>query len=290
MSIQPFKITIPQATLDDLRERLARTRWPDEVQGAGWDYGTNLGYLKELVDYWQHDYDWRKQEAKLNQFAQFRADIDGFGIHFVHERGRGPNPLPLLLFHGWPDSFYRYHKLIPLLTDPASHGWRSLRLLRRHRAQSSRIWLLRPAHCARLEDEDATELWAQLMSEGLGYQHYGAAGGDTGSPVAQLLALVHPQAVVGIHLTDIGWHNMVNPTSSDLTEAEQRYLAAGQGWFLREGAYTMIQLTKPQTLASGLNDSPVGLAAWIVENSVPGVTVKARWKSGSAKMNCSPTS
>ena len=93
MSIQPFKITIPQATLDNLRERLARTRWPDEVEGAGWDYGTNLGYLKELVDYWQHDYDWRKQEAKLNQFAQFRADIDGFGIHFVHERGRGPNPL-----------------------------------------------------------------------------------------------------------------------------------------------------------------------------------------------------
>ncbi len=265
MSIQPFKITIPQATLDDLRQRLARTRWPDEVQGAGWDYGTNADYLKSLVDYWQHDYDWRKQEAKLNQFAQFRADIDGFGIHFVHERGKGPNPLPLLLFHGWPDSFYRYHKLIPLLTDPASHGGDpsdsfdvivpSLPGFGFSDRPTVRGWRMR----------DATELWAQLMSEGLGYQHYGAAGGDTGSPVAQLLALVHPQAVVGIHLTDIGWHNTMSPTSADLTEEERQYLAAGQGWFLREGAYTMIQSTKPQTLASGLNDSPVGLAAWIVE-------------------------
>jgi len=119
MSIQPFTIAIEDVTLDDLRERLARTRWPDEAENAGWNYGTNLGYLKELVDYWQHSYDWRAQEAKLNQFAQFRADIDGSRIHFIHVRGKGPNPTPLLLIHGWPDSFYRFHKIIPLLTDPA---------------------------------------------------------------------------------------------------------------------------------------------------------------------------
>src|SRR6059058_2724499 len=122
MSIQSFEIAIPQGTLDDLRARLANTRWPDEVEGAGWDYGTNLQYMKELTDYWQHTYNWRKQEAELNTFAQFKAEVDGIGIHFIHIRGKGPNPTPLLLLHGWPDSFYRFHKIIPLLTDPASYG------------------------------------------------------------------------------------------------------------------------------------------------------------------------
>jgi len=122
MHIPSFTIDIPQATLDDLRERLGRTRWPDEIEGAGWDYGTNLDYLKSLVDYWQHAFDWRAREAKLNQFAQFRAQIDGLFIHFMYERGRGPNPTPLILTHGWPDSFYRMHKILPLLTDTARYG------------------------------------------------------------------------------------------------------------------------------------------------------------------------
>ena len=122
MSLQPFTIDIPQTTLDDLHERLVATRWPDEAENTDWSYGANLGYLKELVDYWQHSYDWHAQEAKLNQFAQFRTNIDGQGIHFIHERGKGTNPTPLLLIHGWPDSFYRFHKLIPLLTDPESVG------------------------------------------------------------------------------------------------------------------------------------------------------------------------
>ena len=118
MNVQSFTLAIPQATLDDLRERLAHTRWPDEIESAGWDYGTNLAYLKELVDYWQHDFDWRAQEKHLNAFAHFRTEIDGLGIHFLHERGKGPNPIPLLLTHGWPDSFYRFHKII---LDAADH-------------------------------------------------------------------------------------------------------------------------------------------------------------------------
>ena len=122
MSIQPFQLNVPQATLDDLRERLAHTRWPDEIEGAGWDYGTNLQYMQELVDYWQHTYDWRKQEAEINKFAQFKTEIDGLDIHFIHERGKGPNPTPIILLHGWPDSICRYLKLIPLLTDPATYG------------------------------------------------------------------------------------------------------------------------------------------------------------------------
>ena len=122
MSVVPFTINVPQATLDDLHLRLSQTRWPDEVSEAGWDYGTNLAYLKELVAYWLSQFDWRVQEAALNKFAHFRAEIDGFGIHFIHERGRGPNPLPIVITHGWPGSFLEMTKVIPLLTDPAGHG------------------------------------------------------------------------------------------------------------------------------------------------------------------------
>src|SRR5260370_33313523 len=122
MSIQAFKIHIAQSVLDELRERLGRTRWPDEVEGAGWDYGTNLGYLKELVDYWQHTFDWRVQEARLNQFAQFRTQIDGVHIHFVHERARHGSGIPLILTHGWPSSLIELLPLVPLLTDPSSQG------------------------------------------------------------------------------------------------------------------------------------------------------------------------
>src|SRR6266700_1034592 len=122
MSAEAFKIAIPQATLDDLRDRLGQTHWPDEVEGADWDYGTNLAYLKTLVDYWQHSFDWRAQEQAINRFAHFRANIDGFHIHFIHERGKGPQPLPLLLLHGWPSSFVQMLKIIPLLTDPARYG------------------------------------------------------------------------------------------------------------------------------------------------------------------------
>jgi hypothetical protein len=122
MSIQPFQVKIPRATLDDVHERLGRTRWPDEIENARWDYGTNLGYLKELTNYWQHTFDWRQQEALLNRFSHFRAEIDGLGIHFLHERGKGPNPTPIILTHGWPGSFFEMYKIIPLLTDPQSHG------------------------------------------------------------------------------------------------------------------------------------------------------------------------
>jgi hypothetical protein len=120
--VKPFSINIPQSALDDLQERLKRTRWPDEAPDSGWTMGTNLAYMKSLVAYWQNQYDWRKHEAALNQFHHFKAEVDGVEVHFIHERGKGPNPTPILLLHGWPDSFYGYHKLIPMLTDPASFG------------------------------------------------------------------------------------------------------------------------------------------------------------------------
>jgi pimeloyl-ACP methyl ester carboxylesterase len=264
MNIQPLTINVAQSILDDLSERLSRNRWPDEVVGADWDYGTNLDYLKTLVNYWQHHFDWRAQEAMLNHFAQYRADIDGFGIHFLHERGKGPNPLPLVITHGWPSSFFEMLKIIPRLSDPARYGGNpsdsfdvivpSLPGFGFSDRPGIRGWQL----------PQTAELWARLMRDGLGYQRYGAAGGDFGSGVTRLLALSHPSSLVGIHLTFLGFPTLI-AEPSDLSEAEKRYLGAIQQWMLREGGYAMIQSTKPQTLAYGLNDSPIGLAGWIVE-------------------------
>ena len=268
MSIQPFTIAVPQATLDDLRERLARTRWPDEAENTGWNYGTNLGYLKELVDYWQHSYDWRAQEAKLNQFAQFRADIDGQSIHFLHMRGKGPNPTPLLLIHGYPDSFYRYHKIIPLLTDPESVGGNpedSFDLI--VPSLPGFGFSDRPNFPGGMKSLRSAELLSKLMTEVLGYQRYAVGGGDVGSRVTRLLALAHPEQVLGIHLTDIGFPQEIAfpPEVPNPSPAEGRFLGSVGMWFFQEGAYAALQTTKPQTISYALSDSPAGLAGWIVE-------------------------
>jgi pimeloyl-ACP methyl ester carboxylesterase len=264
MSVAPFTINIPQGTLDDLHERLSRTRWPDEVEGAGWDYGTNLDYLKQLVTYWQQEFDWRAQEKKLNQFAHFRADIDGLSIHFIHERGKGPNPTPLLLTHGWPDSFYRMYKIIPLLTDPASYGGDPADSFDVIVPSIPGFGFSDRPHERGMTSGRVADLWARLMTETLDYRRFAAAGGDWGGGITRLLALAHPDLLIGIHLTDTGYPSL-SPDQSDLSEAEKQYLNAIQQWRMQEGAYAMIQATRPQTLAYGLNDSPVGLASWIVE-------------------------
>ena len=263
MAVEAFTINIPQATLDDLHNRLAHTRWPDEIEGAEWAYGTNLDYLKSLVSYWQNQFDWRAQEARLNQFTQFRAEIDGLGIHFIHERGKGPHPTPLILTHGWPDSFFRMYKIIPMLTDPAHYGG----------DPDDAFDVIVPSlpgygfsdrpHERGMSSVRTAELWAQLMTEVLGYRRFAAAGGDIGSGVTRYLALAHPDLLVGIHLTDNGLP--LTTEVPDLSEAEKQYLSAVQQWRMQEGAYAMMHSTKPQTLAYGLNDSPVGLAAWILE-------------------------
>ena len=264
MNIQSFKIAIPQATLDDLRERLAHTRWPDEVEGAGWDYGTNLQYMKELTDYWQHQYDWRKHEAELNTFAQFKAEIDDVGIHFIHERGKGPNPLPIILTHGWPGSFYEMLKVIPMLTDPESYGGKA------EDAFDVIIPSLpgygfsdRPTQRGMTSTRIA-DMWVRLMTKALGYQRFAAQGGDWGGTVTEQLAVAHPDVVLGFHLNNIPFHHLF-AKADNLSQEEQTYLEAAGRWQFAEGAYAMIQGSKPQTLAYGLHDSPVGLAAWIVE-------------------------
>jgi microsomal epoxide hydrolase len=263
-NVQPFKIEVPQPTLDDLQLRLANTRWPDEIEGADWEYGTNLGYLKELVAYWQSSYDWHKQEAYLNQFAHFKANLDDLNIHFIHERGKGPKPLPLILTHGWPDSFLRYLKLIGPLTDPASFGG----------DPEDAFDLIVPSlpgfgfsDRPRQSGMNATRmaaLWARLMTEELGYERYSAGGGDIGGGVTNQLAVYYPQHLVGIHLSRIPL-NYRTRKPSDLSAQEQSFLERIDPWLRAEGAYAALQATKPQTLSYGLNDSPVGLAGWIVE-------------------------
>jgi pimeloyl-ACP methyl ester carboxylesterase len=264
MSIQPFKIAIPQATLDDLRERLSRTRWPDEVEGAGWDYGTNLEYMKDLADYWQHEYDWHKHEAELNTFAHFKAEVDGLGIHFIHERGKGPRPMPIILTHGWPGSFCEMLKVIPRLTDPERHGGKA----------EDAFDVIVPSLPGYGFSDRPTQrgvtsariaaMWARLMTKELGYQRFAAQGGDWGSVVTEQLAVAHPDVVLGFHLNNIPYHHLF-AKADNLSQEEQTYLEAAGRWQFAEGAYAMIQGSKPQTLAYGLHDSPVGLAAWIVE-------------------------
>jgi pimeloyl-ACP methyl ester carboxylesterase len=264
MKIQPFQINISQTVLDDLQERLTRTRWPDELEGANWDYGTNLSNLKELTSYWQNNFDWRKQEAMLNTFPQFTAEIDGMKIHFIHIKGKGKNPTPLLLLHGWPDSFHRFYKIIPMLTDPEKYGGK---------AENSFDVIIpslpgygfsdRPAKRG-FTAERMAGLFAQLMS-GLGYKKYAAHGGDWGSIVTEQLALHHAESLLGIHLTEVPFQHMFALYGVELSEVEQKFLEAANGWSMKEGAYAMLQSTKPQTPAYALNDSPVGLAAWMVE-------------------------
>lgn len=219
------------------------------------------------MDYWQNGLDWREQEEELNRFAHFRAETDGFGIHFVHERGKGPDPMPIVLTHGWSDSFFRFHKVIPMLTDPASHGGDP--------ADSFDVIVPslpgygfsdRPAGRG-MTNARVAELWERLMTGELGYGRFAAHGGDISSGVTQQLALDRPDSLVGIHLTDVPYLNLVAFTedASDLSEAERDYIEGGRKWGQEEGGYATIQSTRPQTLAYGLNDSPAGLAAWVVE-------------------------
>jgi pimeloyl-ACP methyl ester carboxylesterase len=263
MQTERFKIKIPDTVVPDLNRRLKNTRWPDEIPGSDWDYGTNLAYLKQLVDYWQHEYDWQKQEAVLNTFSHYKTEIDDVGIHFIHERGKGPNPLPIILTHGFPDSFLRFLKIIPMLTDPETYGGDPEDAF--HVVVPSL-----PGFGFSDEPKKAgtifhiNDLWADLMKNGLGYQRFGAHGGDWGGIVTEQLARSHAELLVGIHLTDIPFTHIFQKPG-DLSAAEEKYLAANQKWQEAEGAYAMIQSTRPETLAAGLNDSPVGLAAWVIE-------------------------
>jgi microsomal epoxide hydrolase len=261
MEVKSFKIDVKQEELDDLKNRLARTRWVDELEETGWETGTNVRYMKELTDYWLRKYDWRTQEARLNEFPQFRAEVDGVGIHFIHVRGKGRNSIPIILTHGWPDSFYRFYKVIPMLADPAKHGAK----------EGLSFDVVVPSlpgfgfsDRKAMSGSRVADLWSELMTEVLGYEKFAAAGGDLGGGVTMSLASKYPERLIGIHLTDAGYPTGLE-NASTMSEPERKFMASCQQWLYTEGAYMMLQSTKPRTPAYGLSDSPAGLAAWMLE-------------------------
>lgn len=261
----PFTAWTDPAVLEDLRARLRATRWPDAPEDSGWSIGTDLGYLRELVAYWADGFDWPAQEAALARIPRFRVRLGGVQIHFAHVTAAAPAgpALPLVLCHGWPDSFWRYVKVIPLLTDPAAHG----------ADPADAFDVVVPdmpgygysGHPAGppLDSIAVAGLWAELMSV-LGYQRFGAAGGDIGSHVSRYLGLNHPERVVAVHRTDAGLPVFSGDPAS-LAPEERAWIEGGAAWAAAEGAYAAMHRTKPQTAAFGLTDSPAGLAAWIVE-------------------------
>jgi len=266
MKVRPFTIAVENSVLDDLRQRLADTRWPDEIPNTGWDYGSNLAYIKELVDYWRTDFDWRAQEAKLNAFSHFKSEVDGLDIHFIHEKGKGPNPIPLIITHGWPSCFFEMTKIIPLLADPASYGGDAADSFDVVAPSLPGFGFSDHAQDRGMEIQRVAGMWNKLMSQNLGYPKFGAQGGDIGSGVTARLGFAHSDTLYGIHLTSITRPTpYLGPGSKPVTDAEQALITQRDKWFQDEGGYNHIQGTKPQTLAYGLNDSPVGLAAWIVE-------------------------
>lgn len=252
-NMEVFKVSVSQQVMDDLKSRLQNTRWPGEAEGSGWHFGTSEAYLKELVQYWLTSYDWRQQEAELNKYPQYIADVNGVKVHFQYIKGKGSNAKPLVLTHGWPDSYYRFHKLIPLLTE----GEQSFDLV------IPSIPGFGFSGKTAITSEAVADLWKELMTGNLGYDRFYAAGGDVGMSVTKALASKYPDVVAGVHFTDVGYP-MGQEDPATMSEAEQQFAQFVQQWWYSEGAYAMVHATKPQSLAYGLNDSPAGLAAWIL--------------------------
>jgi microsomal epoxide hydrolase len=265
MEISPFRIEVADSVLADLRERLARTRFPDEIAGSGWGYGTNLAYMRELVGHWRDGYDWRAAEAKLNSFPQFRAKVGGLDVHFIHQRGKGPKPLPLVITHGWPGSVAEFVRIIGPLTDPAAHGGDAADAFDVVAPSMPGYGFSGHPTEPGMDPERIAALWSELM-EGLGYGRFGAQGGDWGSMVTTYLGYRHADRLAGIHLNMvIAFPPDPNNPAEGLDQDEIVALMEAQRFLNEETGYQRIQGTKPQTLSYALNDSPAGLAAWIVE-------------------------
>jgi pimeloyl-ACP methyl ester carboxylesterase len=257
--IKPFTASVSQWVLDDLNWRLKHIRWPDEITGSDWNYGADLSYMKELAEYWLHTFNWRKIENEINGYPNFIAAIGGHEVHFLHIKGKGKRSIPLLITHGWPGSFLEMMKLIPLLIEgpdlsfdlviPSVPGFGFSGKITEPGCNSSFV----------------ADLWHQLMTE-LGYERYGAQGGDIGSGISTWLSLKYPANVMGLHLNYIsGSYKPYLRDGEQLSAEVLEFQETGAAWSAREGAYAYMHATKPLTAAYGLNDSPVGLCAWIIE-------------------------
>lgn len=264
MNMNPFTVCIPDEEIEQLKQRLQMTRWPDEIPGAEWDYGIPISYMKDIVHYWLHDFDWRMVERRINSFSNYKATIDGTDIHFVYEKGKGSRSIPILIPHGWPSTFYEMLDLVPLLTQPDNDGGNDS-------ISFDVIIPSIPGHGfssipleSGYEDRQVANVLVKLM-EGLDYEQFGAHGYDLGASVLGLLCLDHPEKVIGYHTTSPGNPSPFIGKGMEMSDAERAFLACGDQWYLEEGGYAHLLGTKPQTAAYALHDSPVGLAAFILE-------------------------
>ncbi|MET0379379.1 MAG: epoxide hydrolase family protein [Spongiibacteraceae bacterium] len=268
--VERFHVSIPQRVIDDLHQRLRQTRWPDDVANADWSYGFNCAYLQELVRYWLDEYDWRHQEAQINQYPQFKADIDGVPIHFIHVRGKGPNPRPLILTHGYPWTFWDYRKLIEPLTDPAAHGGDAADAFDVVIPSLPGYVFSSPLQTTGIDFTRTADLWVRLMRDVLGYDKFAAHGGDWGAMVTAQLGHKYAEHLLGIHLVTaipLDVHSNGLPDSSFYGPGEEGWHAYNSEKLAAGSGYMVVQSTRPQTLAYAMHDSPAGLCAWIVEKS-----------------------
>lgn len=263
-AVKPFRVQVDDATLADLKDRLARTRWPDELSEAGWDYGVPLSYTRQLCEYWRSGYDWRKHEAQLNAFPQFTTRLDGVNIHFLHVRSRHENATPLLLAHGWPGSVWEFHRIIPLLTDPTAHGGSAEDAF--HVVAPSLVgfgFSGRPTERG-WSSQRMAETFSRLMAR-LGYARYGAQGGDWGSGIVRWLAANDGEHCLGAHSNFPSGQRPAEDPLRDVTPEELARAERRNAELADHKAYGAIQGTRPQTLGYALNDSPAGLAAWVID-------------------------
>ena len=260
-----FELRVPDVDIADLRDRLARSRLPDQAPGESWTYGTDVAYLRGLIEYWRAGFDWRAEEAALNAFPQFRVPIDGIDLHYLHVPGTGPNPMPLLLLHGWPGSVFEFLEIIPRLTDPARFGGNAEDAFTVIAPSLPGYGLsFRPGQ-KRYGVPEMADCVATLMHDVLGFSRFGAQGGDWGAAVTSRLGYAYPDRMIGIHINMMMAAGRDPSALQNPTDEEKRYLEELAHWLREETGYQWIQGTRPQTLAFALTDSPAGLAAWIVE-------------------------
>jgi len=272
-SLEPFRIEVSDDVLSDLKLRLASVRWPNEPKAARWRYGADLAWMKQVVEHWRTSYDWRQAEARINRWPQYRVPIEGKRIHFILEHGSGPAPMPLILTHGWPGSIVEFLDVIEPLAHPERFGG----------SEKDSFTVIVPslpgygfsdAPDAPIGTVEIARRWSKLMTDVLGFEQYAAQGGDWGGVVTADLARHFPQKLCAVHLNIIGLSPTVDASTSPLSEEEKAWMDKAAKRRATESAYQAIHATKPQTLAYGLTDSPVGLAGWILEKfhgwTVPG--------------------
>jgi len=261
---EAFTLVVPAQAIADLRDRLARTRYPDQAPGAPWAYGTDVAYMQQLVEYWRTTFDWRAEEARLNAFPQYKVPLCGIDLHFLHVPGKGPAPCPLLLLHGWPGSVFEFLELIPRLTDPARFGGDPADSFTVVAPSLPGYGLSFTPGQPRFGIEEIADCVAELMRDALGYARFAVQGGDWGAITASRLGYAHREKLVGIHVNLLAIRRDQQDVA-DPTPEEKAYLDRRAAWLRDETGYQWIQGTKPQTLAFALTDSPTGLAAWIIE-------------------------